>query len=193
MKESEEETLINNKNLIVNKKDLKVIKNKTNDYSIFYNIKNTNIYLSKIINFNIIQLIYEINKDIFDECNIEIINENEATVYIIMKHYFKEIGFPQKYCYLNVKLLKNINNIQFQFKTIYDKRPSTVKVPKEATLLLIDNMEVIYNIIDDHNIDLTHNVYFSKNFEIPEFVENFSLILFSKMFIRTKQFIENIT
>jgi hypothetical protein len=86
MKESEKQTLINNKNLIVNKKDLKVIKNKTNDYSIFYNIKNTNIYLLKIINFNIIQLIYEINKDIFDEFNIEIINENEAIVYIIMQN-----------------------------------------------------------------------------------------------------------
>jgi hypothetical protein len=188
----EEELLINPEQIILNKKNLKVIKNKKNEYSILYNIKNSNIYLQKIINFNLIQLICEINKEIFDEYKVEIINENEARIYILMKHYFKEVGLPLRYSYLNIKLIKTDNAVEYQFTTIYNEMPNNVKIPENASLLPMNNMEVICIILDNHNIKLRHNIYYSEHFIIPDFLEKFSLTLFSKMFIRTKQFIENI-
>ena len=178
---------------IINKKNLQVIKNKTNDYSILYNIKNPHIYLSQIINLSFVQLIYELNKEVFENCHIEQISENEAKVYILVKHYFKELGLPKRYTYLNLKIVRTDTDILFNFSTIYDELPpEKVNMPSEATLLPMDNMSVNYHILNQHDIDSRHDIKFSAKFQIPDFVEKFSLTLFSKMFIRTKQFIENI-
>ncbi len=194
--ESNENNNINNNNyslnIIVDKKDFKVIKNKTNDYSIMYNIKNKNIYLQKILNFSIIKLICDINKDVFEDCNIEMINENEANVYILVKHYFKELGIPKRYLYLNAKIDITNNSIVFKLKTIYDKLPSINNFPDNVTILPMDNMIANCDITDHHNVVFINNIFFSASFDIPEFVEKFSLILLSKLFLRIKQFIENI-
>ncbi len=194
--ESNENNNINNNNyslnIIVDKKDFKVIKNKTNDYSIMYNIKNKNIYLQKILNFSIIKLICDINKDVFEDCNFELINENEANVYILVKHYFKELGIPKRYLYLNAKIDITNNSIVFKLKTIYDKLPSINNFPDNVTILPMDNMIANCDITDHHNVVFINNIFFSASFDIPEFVEKFSLILLSKLFLRIKQFIENI-
>lgn len=195
--ESNENNNSNNKNnsslnIIVDKKDFKVIKNKTNDYSILYNIKNNNIYLPKILNFSIIKLICEINKDVFEDCNIEMINDNEANVYILVKHYFKELGIPKRYLYLNAKIEVTNNSIIFKINTIYDKLPNINNFPDDVSILPMDNMIAICDITDHHNVVFVNNIFFSASFDIPEFVEKFSLILLSKLFLRIKQFIENI-
>jgi hypothetical protein len=72
--------------IIVNKKSLQVIKNKINDYSILYSMKNHHIYLPQIINFTFIQLIYQLNKEVFEDCYIEQISETEAKVYILVNY-----------------------------------------------------------------------------------------------------------
>jgi len=179
--------------IIIKKKNLQVIKNKTNDYSILYNINNPNIYLPQIINLSFIQLIYQLNKEVFEDCHIQEISETESKVYILVKHYFKELGLPKRYTYLNTKIIKTETEILFKFSTIYDELPpNSVNMPQDATLLPMDNMDVIYHIIDQHNVVARHDIHFATKFDIPEFVEKFSLTLFSKMFIRTKQFIDNI-
>jgi hypothetical protein len=178
--------------MIVNKKNLKIIKNKRNDYSILHNIVNYNIYLPKILNFSIIELICKVNEDVFEEFNIEMINENEANVYILIKHYFKELGMPRRYSYLNVKINKTDNFINFNLETIYDKLPNVLNFPSDVSILPMDKLTVNCNIADNHNVIFINNILFSDSFDIPEFIEKFSLTLFSKMFLRTKQFIETI-
>uniref|UniRef100_A0A6C0KXD0 Uncharacterized protein n=1 Tax=viral metagenome TaxID=1070528 RepID=A0A6C0KXD0_9ZZZZ len=181
-----------NPNIIVNKKNLQIIKNKRNDYSILYRIENHNIYLPKILNFSIIKLICEVNKDVFEDFNIEFVNENEANVYILVKHYFKELSLPKRYSYLNTKISEIDNFIIFNLNTIYDKLPNIKNFPNDVSLLPMDRMIVNCDISDQHNVVFSNNVLFSDSFIIPDFVEKFSLILFSKMFLRTKQFIETI-
>ena len=178
--------------VFVNKKSLKVIKNKQNDYSILYNVKNNNIYLPKIINFNVIQLVYEINRDFFDDCNIQIINENEAIIYMLIKHFFKELGIVRRYAYLNAKIIHKDNNFEFQIKTNHDEPTKNIIIPNDAYLLPLDDMVISFDIIDQHNVNAKHNIHFSSSFEIPEIVEKLALPLFAKIFTRTKQFIENI-
>jgi len=178
--------------IIIDKKKLKIIKNEKNNYDILYNLKNHNIYLSQIINFDLIKLIYEINKDVFEDFNIEIINENEANIYLLLKHYFKELGFPKRYLYLNLQKEKKENNIQFKFKTIYDDLPNINNFPSDVIILPIDTMNVNYDFISDHNLKANHNIIFLSTFEIPDFIEKITLTIFSNMFLRTKQFIENI-
>lgn len=179
-------------NIIINKKSLKVIKNERNNYTIIYNIKNENIYLPKIIDFSILKIIYEINRDVFEDYNIEMIDENEANIYFLVKHYFKELGIPKRYIYLNAKIIRTSDNIDFNIKIIYNKLPNINNIHIDASILPVDYMDVICNIKNQHNVVFLNNIIFLKRIEIPEFIEKFSLTLFSKMFIRTKQFIENI-
>jgi hypothetical protein len=186
------EQIENTTNFIINNKHIKIIKNKRNDYSIFYNIKNQNIYLPQILNFSIIKLIIEINKDVFEDLNIEVINENEVNVYILVKHYFKDLNMPKRYSYLNAKIETKNNKIIFHLSTIYDKLPNINIFPCDVSILPMDDLIVICDISDQHNVSFNTNIHFLTSFDIPEFIEKFSLTLFSKMFLRTKQFIENI-
>lgn len=182
--------------VFVNKKSLKVIKNKQNNYSILYNVKNNNIYLPKIINFNTIQLVYEINRDFFDDCNIKIINENEkegeAVIYMLVKPFFKDLGILRRYAYLKAKIFKTDDKIHFEIKNNYNEPPKSLNIPDDAYLLPLDDMGISFDIIDQHNVNARHDIHFSASFEIPEFIEKLALPIFGKIFTRTKQFIENI-
>jgi len=88
-------------NVLYSKEGFKFTKNKNNDYSISFLMQNNSIVLSKIIDFNLIKLIYELNPDVYEKINMEIINENEAISNLLMKHLFKDLGLPQRYSYLH--------------------------------------------------------------------------------------------
>jgi len=50
---------------------------KKNNYKIAFFMENSNIILSKIIDFNLIKLIYDLNGDVYEKVSIEQLNENE--------------------------------------------------------------------------------------------------------------------
>ena len=49
-------------------------KNEKNNYSLSFEMVNKNIILSKIIDFNLVKLIYDLNSDIYEKINLNIIN-----------------------------------------------------------------------------------------------------------------------
>ena len=62
---------------LYSKEGFTFIKNEQNNYSLTFEMENNHIILSKIIDFNLVKLIYDLNKDIYEKANIKIINENE--------------------------------------------------------------------------------------------------------------------
>lgn len=73
------------------------------EYKLSFNLENNNIHLTSIIDFNIIKLLYELNKDIYDKIDLNIINNNEADLLVINKHLFQDLGLSQKYSYFKIK------------------------------------------------------------------------------------------
>jgi hypothetical protein len=69
---------MSNSNILYSKEGFIFTKNDKNDYTLSFSMQNNSIVLSKIIDFKLIKLIYDLNGDIYEKINMNIINENEA-------------------------------------------------------------------------------------------------------------------
>lgn len=163
---------------------------KQNHYKLDFSIKNEEIYLSKIINFDLLNIIYDLNPDIYEKIKIFKINENEIEACLLMKHIFKDLGLPQKFSFFNMKRVVEENLIVFNSQSIKNIRPQDI--PLNAKLVDISNLNIICNIITPHNIQFSANIMFNPLMNIQPFVEKTVGIIIYKIFKRVKQFIENI-
>jgi hypothetical protein len=176
--------------VLFNKNGVKLIKIQKNNYNLQFIMENNNIVLSKIIDFNLIKLIYDLNKDIYEKVNIEKINENEAIVNFLMKNFFEDLGLAQKFSFFNIKKSEEVNKIIFNSKTITSYRP--LDMPDDAEILNMDNFNVICEIINSHKILFNFTIIFNENVNVPNFAEKIIGQIINKIFNRLKQFIENI-
>jgi hypothetical protein len=63
--------------ILFEKDGLRFLKIKKNFYNLLFSMENNNIILEKIIDFNLVNIIYELNKDIYEKMNLTKINDNE--------------------------------------------------------------------------------------------------------------------
>lgn len=159
-------------------------------YSTTFELHNTNIDLSKIINFDLFKLIYSLNNDIYEYFNLDIINDNEAVATLLMKHFFEDLGLPQRYAFLHMTRTDTQQSIMFKSQSLVSHKPEGI--PNEAVLVAFTNMDSICNIISPHHIIFTHNIYFDNIQNVPPFAEKIIGIIINKIFKRVKQFIDNI-
>jgi hypothetical protein len=179
------------KRIIFEKNDMTVISNKKNEYTLKFDISNKNIYLKKIINIHLATLVYELNKeDICEDYKLEIINDSEAKIYCLFKHFFKDLGFSQKYFSLNFTIREEKNRITFIANT--NTNNTFVNMNNNIEVLPIDYVIFNFFIINDHLINFESTLWFNNTFEIPLMLEKLASNIFLKIFIRVKQFIENI-
>jgi len=163
---------------------------KKNHYRLIFDMENNNIILAKIIDFNLIKLIYDLNGDVYESVSLENLNENEAVVTILMKHFLKDLGLPQRFSFIHMKKLNEENKISFFSKSIKSYRPDDM--PPDAELLSIQNMTSICNIVTPHKINFSFNIIFDSEMNIPSFAEKMVGMISNKIFKRVKQFIENV-
>lgn len=165
-------------------------KNQKNNYSLTFEMENNHIILAKIIDFNLVKLMYDLNNDIYEKVNLKIINENEATINLLLKHLFEDLGFLQSFSYVHVKKISEENNISFDAQTIKSQTPEGM--PENAELIPIRNMNCNCHIITQHKINFTFNVIFENHILIPQVLEKIVGLILYKIFNRLKLFIENV-
>jgi len=181
----------NEPKIIVNKKDHKMTRLNKNSYLFEYEIENNNILIRNIINLDFISIIHEINKqDIFEDFYLEKQSESDATLFILFKHFFSDFGVPQKYAHLDITLERADNQFIFRITTNNNLPKSNLK--KAAVLLPISDVTTACNFINPHRAIINTTTTFNKNMDLPEFVEKLATTIVSKIFLRTKQFIEKI-
>jgi len=166
------------------------IKNEKNNYSLSFEMENNHMILSNIVDFNLVKLVYDLNNDIYEKVNLQIINENEATINLLMKKLFEDLGLPQRFSYVHVKRTSQENNISFNSQTIKSERPPGM--PTDAQLMPIKNVKCNCDIITPHKIRFTFNVLFEDYMVVPPVVEKLVGLILYKIFNRVKQFIENV-
>jgi hypothetical protein len=177
-------------NVLYSKEGFIFIKNDKNDYTLSFSMQNNSIVLSKIIDFKLIKLIYELNGDIYEKINMNIINENEAIANLLIKHLFKDLGLPQRFSYVRINKIVEENSIKFLSQTIKPEIPEGM--PPHAELMPIRNMICDCTIITPHNIQFICNIQFENSMIIPPVVEKLVGLILFKIFNRVKQFIENV-
>ena len=171
--------------------DFYFVKIDPHTYSTSFSIKNKNIILPCIINFDLIKLIYELNPDIYEDVTLEKKENNEAYLKVIMKHFFEDLGLPQRYAYLHVKQTKTDEEITFEGVPITHIKPEGIPVNSE--MVAVRKTKSCCKIISNHHIQFTHNIYFDRGFTMPPFIEKMIGIIINKIFKRVKLFIEKIT
>jgi sucrose-6-phosphate hydrolase SacC (GH32 family) len=159
-------------------------------YSTTFEIHNTKIDLTKIINFDLFKLIYSLNTDIYEYFNLDIINDTEAVATLLMKHFFEDLGLPQRYAFLHMKRTDTEQSVMFQSQSLVSHKPDAI--PDEAVLVSFTSMDSICKFINPHHIIFTHNIYFDSLQNVPPFAEKIIGIIINKIFKRVKQFVDNI-
>jgi hypothetical protein len=184
--ETEKETKI-----LINKDGMRFEKFINNTFKLSFTIENKNINLAQIINLDLIKLVYDLNPDIYEKVIFQKTNENEANIILIMKHFFIDLGLPQRYSHFNMKKgVKPDGTITFTATSITDVKP--FGIPDEVELVPMENMNVECKLETPHRANFTSYILFNKKLTLPPFVEKMVGILVNKIFNRVKLFIENV-
>jgi hypothetical protein len=176
--------------VLVEKDGMKFIKLERNKYNLTFSIENKNINLVPIINFELIKLIYELNPDIYEKVILNKTNEEEAKITLLIKHFFNDLGFPQKYSHMGFEKTITEKGVNFIGASIFSEKPEYI--PSEVELLPIEILNIDCNVISPHNVDLNCIIVFHNSLVIPSFIEKIIGIIINKIFSRIKKFIENI-
>jgi hypothetical protein len=176
--------------VLFEKEGLKFSKFGTNHYCTTFYIKNDNIRLADVINFDLIKLMYDLNPDIYEFVQLEKQCDDDAHCLLILKHFFEDLGLPQRYAYLHMHKSSIDKTIVFDASSDYANLPKNIPVSCKPTS--IKNIKSICEIITPHEIHFTHNIYFNEANIMPIFVEKMVGVIIHKIFKRVKQFIENV-
>jgi len=163
---------------------------KKNHYSLTFTMENNKIVLSKIIDFNLIKLIYDLNPDVYEKVHIETLNNDEVILTLLMKHFFEDLGLPQRYSFIHMKKVDEECKINFIAQSIKSHKPEGM--PEDAELMALQNMIAICDIITPHKVNFSFNVIFDGEMNFPPFAEKMVGMILHKIFKRVKQFIENV-
>ena len=173
--------------IIRDKQGIKFQKINKNTYNISFVLENKNCVLSSLVDFELMNLMYKLNSDIYEYIEIETINENESNITLILKKVFYDF-LPQKYAYLNIKKSISNNTITFHSEIIKNCKPKYINETLEPV-----NIETIINtfeIINNHKIIFDCNLVFNNNIQVPAIFDKLFAALINKMFVRFKHFIE---
>ena len=178
---------------IINNKDIQISQTE-NSFNLQYRIINKQMYLDKLINFQFLNIIYELNKSLFDDFKIQIINEDQATIYILFKWLFKEFDMNQCAVVLNINRTILKEQICFECTSVNTINPDLLStIPKHVQILQVNNLTMCVDISNRHNVHVDNTIIFQKKPKTIPHIQKMSTQIISKMIMNTKQFIEKMT
>jgi hypothetical protein len=173
---------------ILNKDDFIIIKNEKNKYSATINICEGKIDVMRLFQFDKLHILKQLNADIIEKLEItHSSNEDYATILILYKHFFRELGFSQFGICLDVIRVERENLIEF----VSSNNSSIKHDNSDYVILPIDTL--FMKIFQGNNgfCKITLDTVINVSFEISPAIEKLVLQLVHKIFTRVKQFIEN--
>ena len=171
----------------INKNDHVKIFKDDNEYSFQFKVSNSFIYLDKIITFDFIKILCEINAKIVQNSAIDILTNETAEVYILLNWLFKDAGMPQTGMQLSLTR-HQLSNTIIQFIGVPITEVNKSFFPQTVQLLNINRMEFLFDVADKHNIGIS--IKANLNETIPTFYENIVMQMGCKLIMNVKQFIE---
>jgi hypothetical protein len=178
-------------NIVFNKNGMTIKKN-DNKYQLEISLENRNIFIKNIINLYLIELFFVLNDKLFDSHKVIIHNENNATVYCVIKHFYKDLGVTQKYLCLNITKLIKDEDILFTVENAQDTENTyNFNVPIGGEIIQFQNYTVNCHLFSPHQVNIIGKIDIIHSSPLPDFVEKFSFTIISKIFFTIKQFIEN--
>lgn len=159
-----------------------------NIFLLQFNLENVNKNLRDIINLNMYNLLFTLNKDNIEQIEIKKWNlVNEVEVLFLFKPFGKDLGVKPKYMY--VKTTANISHDKHVYTSIDIDYPNIEEVKNyEKVKNAISTM--IVNFDSDHKININYIFKFDLIQSLPIYMENILGLIMKKMFLNLKNFIE---
>ena len=177
-------------------------------YLIEFRARNEKIRIDALLTFDIYNMMYELNKDLFDSCHIahpDPADPSRAEILFVFKSI---MGLGERYTHVYTDmphLLHQQNQIQNQVIEIASMNvpknspsPSLLRhlIPKRAEQIDSDNSNIIIHVQPDG-----HTIQFHYKFKlqlskpddvisVPPFVDKAVSTMMKTIFVRMKQFIE---
>lgn len=172
--------------ILYNNHGLVITKNGST-YKSSFQIQNNQVYLNKLLNLRFIHAMMTVNGEFIEDSSIQLNEEGTAArIFILLKHLYADLGIPQFYMHFNISSIeKNENSICYVIDTIHEKHPDC---DEDCELLDIKQANIECTFLTKHSCMIHEEI--SMN-EIPKFIEKIMVLLYSRMFLNVKRFIEN--
>ena len=182
-------------NTLMDKNGMKINKLTNNEYTVSFSMQNNQLILPSIINFDMVKLIFDLNPDIYEK---SILKKNttleNATICSLMKDLYSDLGIPQSYVCMLVEMIKLNNSIRFNCIPLSNKTtPLEFSGIPDLYLLPVKNLIIDCNILTNHCLEINCKINLNDDIEIEQFIEKMVITIVHKVFIRLKQFIENLS
>lgn len=182
-------------NTLMDKNGMKINKLTNNEYTVSFSIQNNQLILPSIINFDMVKLIFDLNPDIYEQ---SILKKNttleNATICSLMKDLYSDLGIPQSYVCMTVEMVKINDVIQFNCLPLLNRTtPLEFSGISDLYLLPVKNLIIDCNILTNNHIEINCRINIDDDIEIEQFIEKMVITVVHKIFIRLKQFIENLS
>jgi len=176
--------------LLSNKK-IELTKINSNTFKLVSLVENKNIYLEKIITFDLIRLCCKVNMDYFDVVELEILNDNEAILFILMKPLFKELGLQSRY--VNLKIIKknDKSDVYFMCNKSNDFTSKTIQY-KNAIQSPISNINIFCKLLNPHLIQFSETLSFDEPYDMNTIMEKIISHILKVIFKKTIKTIEQL-
>jgi hypothetical protein len=174
-----------------NKEGTFILKLGDGSFQIQFSIENKNILLNSVLNFDLIKLVYDLNKDICEKAELQKLDDSYAIMTLLIKNFFEDLGISQKFSCLQIhRQVVSAQEIIFLFSTFTNYKPSWL--PSDLELAYIDNISLKCICKNPHQVDFDCFIQFPNNQNSPAFVQKMSVMIVHKIINRLKQFIENV-
>ena len=179
----------------------------------FNKLNHQKVNIESLLSPSIYELLEKINPDLIEKIHIlNILNDDQADIFILTKHITKDIGIKQKYILFRTSRTINPNDnticfINQDMSLINDELKSKylnqLKVNTNVCEPLIFNYGKTLIRVKNSNLnDLDTNTEIDLNFiidfqllvsdDLPIHMENFTGLMFKKIFHNLKVFIDNL-
>lgn len=139
----------------VNQENIKIVRNGTDRLHIAFQIENPAINLIELINFNLFDLLFKINKDICESYQLDVRNKGEARLQLILKHILKDLGVPHMWTNAIIVRENLHNKVVF---TVTNVPLSEMVFSKDYELIPVKNITVYCDITNMHKIGVIVDV-----------------------------------
>ena len=181
-------------NVLMDKNGMKIVRLATNEYNVAFSMKNNQFILPAIINFDMVKLIFDLNPDIYEKSILKKNTLENITILSLMKDLYSDLGIPQSYVCMAVDMSRSANNINFRCNPLQDRTtPLEFSGIPNLYLMPVKNMIIDCNILTNHHVEFICKISVEDDMEIEPFIEKMIMNIVYKIFIRLKQFIENLT
>ena len=159
-----------------------------NIFLLQFNIENKNKNLHDVININMYNLLFNLNKDNFEKIEIKKwITPNEVEVLFLFKPFGKELGIKPKYMYIKTVVeVKNEKHVYTSFDIDYPNIEELSKYEKVKNTI----STMVINFESDFRININYIFKFDLMHLLPIYMENILGLTMKKMFLSLKNFIE---